>query len=889
MSRPDPIKSQDLAREKWEMLGTARDDWRCTKIWETGGRNEKLWMPAPVFPLGVYENLIANGVLPDPYFELNSLSCEWVSQRDWVFRTRFRLNDEMMCEMSRPDPNIWLETAIDYHGYFYLNGVFLGEHRGVFTPARFNVTEALKRKGENTLYIVIVHAPEEQAQMGYTSRVRTDKPRVFYGWDFSTRLIPLGIRGDVKLVSYRFAWINDLVIKYEIKGKNINIYMDTQMQAIKQGRANLESLISFNGKGVVSRKSVLNLKPGRSTFTQTAVLNNAHLWYPNGYGGQPLYELRTTLYSAGSSRPGEKPGSMRSREILDQKRVLTGFRTVELVQNEFSGQEKQYAGVAPPYTLFVNGKKVFVKGWNWVPIDPLYAGQSPEKYKRLIELAKRADVNLLRVWGGGLVESRIFYELCCQYGIMVWQEFPLSSSGMESKPSEDPGYLEFLKRTARSIVCSRRNYPCLVLWCGGNELSADQNTPAIKVLKKIVSELDPGRPFLITSPLGPKGGQGMSGPGTREEFWDLHGHWLYMGAQEHYKFYNESKPLFHSECGVEGAISYESLKKFVSEERMFPPDFSNPVWVHHGQWWINFDKIQSLFGKLKDIQSFLRASQFIQAEGLRYIVESRRRLKFLCSGVIPWQFNEPWPNTSCTSAVDYYTLPKMAYYWVKNAYRPRHLSLQYEKLYWSEGRFRAQVWAHNSLAQTEGKFEVRVRVLGNSKGSASDISSGHSHNVIFSKSGTILLPGCSCRRVMDLNLVLPDLMQGQTKDSAGIFAVSLFLSAGKDIAERNDYLFSTGKEQIFRGLLDLRPGRIEKEIKKEKDGWKMKIKNTGEEAILFLRAIPPEQNLFTTFFSDNFLLLFPDEEREIRITDTAGSLRQIFVDAWNLERTIFVF
>jgi beta-mannosidase len=237
------------------------------------------------------------------------------------------------------------------------------------------------------------------------------------------------------------------------------------------------------------------------------------LWWPNGSGEQRLYD-------AGDWQ--------------------VGFRTVELRPNDGAPPD------AYPYTLHVNGERVFMRGWNWCPIDVNYGVPRPDKLERLLTLAARANANVLRVWGGGVIESEEFYALCDRLGILVWQEFSQSSSGLESTPSDDPEFVRALAEDARVIVPSRAWHPSLFAWCGGNELAwpdgepIDERAPAIAALRDVVQELDPSRVWLPSSPTGPKG------------TWDMHGPWEHQGLRAHYEHYDSRTNLIHSEFGVEG-------------------------------------------------------------------------------------------------------------------------------------------------------------------------------------------------------------------------------------------------------------------------------------------------------------------------------------------------
>ena len=503
-------------------------------------------------PGPVVPHLPGPAPVPDPYHERNSLLLEWVPERTWIYRRRV-LGGRVRFE------------GVDHEASVFLDGEQVGHHVGAFAPFEVDVPE-----GEHQLAVVVHPAPDSEPQVGRTSRVRVHKPRMSYGWDFCPRLVHQGIWRSVTL--------------------------DPRPETFPMVR--LE-----DGVGTVELEGEVVLE-----------VESPELWWPNGMGEQPLYDV---------------PGLG----------IRVGFRTLELRQ----------------YHWLVNRRELRLNGWNWVPLDALYGVPRPTKLEHLLRLVARANVNVLRVWGGGLIETTEFYEFCDRLGILVWQEFSQSSSGFESVPSEEPGFVETLAEDARAIVPRLRRHPSLAVWCGGNELEADDSTPALAALHRVVRELDPGRGWYATSPTGDL---------------DVHGPWEHQGLRAHYRHYDSRTSLLHSEFGVEGMTNRGALEALISRERRWPADRTNPVYEHLGAWWNNAPFVQEAFGgRIADVETMRRASQWLQYEGLRYAVEAQRRRWPRCSGTFPWQLNESYPNAWCTSAVDWHGEPKPAYYGVARAYR----------------------------------------------------------------------------------------------------------------------------------------------------------------------------------------------------------------------------
>jgi beta-mannosidase len=646
------------------------------------------WIPATV-PGDVQSDLLDTGELPDPRVDLNSRLWEWTSQRDWVYVKEFELPASLEGHMAR----IRFD-GVDYSCHVFLNGTKLGSHEGTYTSFEMDASMAIRAGVRNRLVVVVEHAPvepDQQAQIGWTSRVRLWKPRFAYKWDWCTRLIPLGIYDDVWLETWNRARVRQLRVTPQItrsrRGDRYAANVAVVLDRAKAERLTLVAGVYDSSETCVARESlVLAAQAGDGYAARLEVpVQNPELWYPNGYGPQNLYTVRIEV-------TGEDAA------ILDSSQTRIGFREVRVLRNYGAPEE------ALPYTLEVNGRKVFAKGWNWAPVDQLYGRIKVDRYRHAIRLAKEAHCNLLRVWGGGLLERECFYDLCDEAGIMVWQEFHQSSSGIDNQPATDPEYVEYCAEQARNIVPRRSHHPSLIIWCGGNELmDAEQrpNTldhPVLAALGQVVREEDPERIYLPTSPHGPVF---AADPANADKMEDVHGHWLYLGDPKHYEFYNAIDPLFHSEFGCEGAANLKALERFLSPRYQWPPDRTNPAWVHHGNWWLHGDKVTELFGPIEDLRTFVHASQFMQYEGLRYIAEANRRRKWRTSGCAPWQFNESWPNASCTNCLDYYGGVRPAYWGMRNAYAPRLFSLRYNGLRHAPGsEFTAELWMNLSLPNT---------------------------------------------------------------------------------------------------------------------------------------------------------------------------------------------
>ncbi|MBR4204408.1 MAG: hypothetical protein IKQ92_02930 [Clostridia bacterium] len=643
-------------------------DWTVAGSWpwtvmqgasvETGAKFSAVTPRVPArVPGSVYDDLRRAGVIPDPYFEMNSLLCEWVANRFWSYMTSFP-----MPETGGRRVRLVLE-GIDYHAHVYLNDRKIAEHTGMYAPLTVDVTEVL-REEENTLTVVLESAPDEMGQIGYTSRTWTQKARFGYKWDFGTRLVDLGLDGAAYLDICSDP-VRDVMIRCREGGK----------LTVSAANRKFRALLSLRGKLAGDGWTTC----GELTLT----VPDPEFWYPNGWGEQPLYDLTLTTAD-------------------DERTFRVGLKTVEYRKPDCADPD------VLPYIPVVNGVPVYIKGVNMTPLDHMIGTVTRERYERLLSLARDAGVNLIRVWGGGVIESEDFYDLCDEYGIMVWQEFIQSSSGIDNIPSKRPEFLKLIGQTARAALPVKRNHVSLTYLSGGNELMDESGIPStfgdenLAMLKGIADELAPDVLMLPTSASGPTE---WFDPMRPERNQDIHGPWKYEGVRTQYELYNKSTILLHSEFGVDGMSNIDSIRSVLTPEHQKVTTMGESlVWRHRGEWWDTYAyRERPLFGEIDDLEELCDLSQYLQAEGIRYAVEAHRRRAKTAKpallapgeafapaaqenvGSIVWQLNEPWPNVSCTSMVDYYGNPKLALLFWRDAQKPLRLTLRYDRLVWRVG------------------------------------------------------------------------------------------------------------------------------------------------------------------------------------------------------------
>jgi beta-mannosidase len=831
----------------WLFKGYLGEDW----VWRNGEKastRDVRWWNRGTVPGSVHHDLWQLGELPDPYFERNSHLVEWVPERTWIYKKSFT-----------PDAAWQGQTVVlhfegvDYSAQFFMNGVRLGEHRGMYTPAAFDVTEHLQYGEENLLAVVIDRAPDEEPQVSKTAYVKTHKSRMTYWWDFCPRMIHIGIWDDVYLEVAGPVRVTDLYARPQLTPDfdRADVAVAVELESKVWATVEAEVTLRLGGQVVASQRSRHALAPGKANLNACLTVERPALWWPNGHGEQPLYEAEVRILDGGAES--------------HMRRTTFGIRHVEALVNDAPAAKD-----ALKYTLKVNGKKIYVKGWNWVPIDVMYGVERPAKLERLLTLARRANVNLLRVWGGGLIEKEAFYDLCDRYGIMVWQEFILSSSGIGNKPSESPEYLDLMVREAEQIIPRKRNHPSLVIWCGGNELMGpggkplSDDEPVLGALHGVVRRLDPDRHWLPTSPSGPTSNNDLKWiEKDPEGQHDVHGPWEHQGLTGQYTLYNKATSQFHSEFGAEGMAYLNVINQTIALEHQWPANRDNPVYFHRGSWWINEPLVQEIFGGIGDVPTLSLASQFLQAEALRYALEANRRRQWHNSGSIPWQFNEPYPNSWCTAAVDYYTQPKAAYYAVARAYGPVSVSARFATQAWAgQGQFEAELWAANSHADELANLTLTVRLVD----FAGRVVREAKQTVTAAANGAIAVGAFSA---------------GLAEVGTDLFFLDLTLARGTgEVLAANRYLFT--KSANLAAMLVAPATTLSVSAGA---GGAVTVSNTGEQTALQVRLedLRPLGAEGYVYFGSNHFMLFPGESRTVTVewTDVAEPERRLAVQGWN--------
>lgn len=637
--------------------------------WKVGFMNDcnalpQEWMPAKVPGAVQLDYGRAHDYKPY-YVGRNFEQYHWMEDVFWLYEAPLSFD-------LREGEKAWLVfKAIDYRYAISVDNTLLLNDEGMFSEIRLDVSAF--SGGSHILHVMLYPVPKAD-DSDCRDQARTSvKSAACYGWDWHPRLVTSGIWDDAYLEIGSCFSVETLDLSYRLSEDLKNSQITLQADTSDNGPVSFEVLdpsgVSiFTGTGAAED----------GEFSADFTLSNVSLWYPAGYGAQPLYTiiLRTL----------DKNGA-----VLSERARRIGFRRVQLVMNAGSWSEPANFPKSrsdAPATLKQNGRRIFCKGSNIVCTRIFPGEMTREIYERLLTLVKDAHMNMLRIWGGGFVNKESFYDLCDEMGIMIWQEFPLACN----EYPDDDAYLRVLEKEALAIIRRLRTHPCLSLYCGGNELfnvwskMTDQHH-ALRLLDSLTYSEDRFTPFIMTAPLN-----GMA-----------HGSYSnYIGSEESMQLFARSHNTAYTEFGCGGVSDVEQLKMQLTEE-----DFNNltpgdPNWIAHhnfSEWRPGgeiFHDVNYYFDGYTDITDLSEKSQFLQAMSYRSNFEEMRRQWPHCSMALNWCFNEAWPMICSLGIVSFPDKPRPSYYSIREALRPRMASLKVPHQRFDGGsEFSGEVWILN--------------------------------------------------------------------------------------------------------------------------------------------------------------------------------------------------
>lgn len=631
---------------------------------------------AATVPGNVELDMLKAGLIADPMIGSNVYALRKYEGYQWCYTKTFA------SPRVKPQERIRLAFGgIDCLAEIWLNGKHIGSASNMFIEHTYDVTEALKADGENTLQVIIRSAVIEAQQymlgtfsvgnFAATESTYIRKAPHSYGWDIMPRLVSAGLWRDVSLQVVNETHIVNtqwMTSSIDLEAKAARVFVDVQLAIPFEKLDRTQARISLRRGGKVVHEE--RVRVISHAFRRIIELQNVAFWWPRGYGDPALYDAHVVLED-------ENGG------VLSESQCRIGIRTVQLDRTEYNDVASDYGR----FRFVVNGEPLFVRGTNWVPLDALHS-RDAVLVDDAVQLMVEANCNMVRCWGGNVYEDHRFFDLCDENGIMVWQDFAM---GCTFYPQRDD-FARIIEEEATAVVTKLRNHPSLVLWAGNNEddlalrwtlinFNIDPNKDRVsrEVLPRIIYEMDPTRPFLPSSPYY---SQQVYDGGSHDDLLPENHLW---GPRGYYKdaYYTEAKARFVSEIGYHGLPNRSTLEKMFTKDAVNPWQDGN-VGLWNDEWMtkavrpfpdepkqggrndLMTNQVKILFGSVPaDLDNFIRGSQAVQAEAMKFFVEKWRGDKPERSGIIWWNIRDGWPILS-DAVTDYYNSKKLAFHFLKN-------------------------------------------------------------------------------------------------------------------------------------------------------------------------------------------------------------------------------
>jgi beta-mannosidase len=624
-------------------------DWLFSEI------NDTIWLPANV-PGTVQTDLLKLGKIPNPFIGNNEDSIQWVSEKTWQYKKHFSINSEII----KNKKHILQLEGLDTYASVFLNDSLILKSNNAFRRWEIDISAALQSKNELLIQFHSIDSIEKNkaSVLAYTlpeaPRVFTRKPQFQYGWDWGPKIKTIGIWKDVSIISYSTARCTDVFLQTQsITDSVAKINAKFTIETLKTKKINIKIT---NQNTQETFNSIIEISPNKTQYNIPFSIKNPKLWWTHNLGEPFLYDFKI--------------------EILDGKNFIKsytkklGIRSIELVTEKDSIGENFY--------FKLNGKPVYMKGANYIPQNIFLPNVTQEQKEQLLNDAVKVNMNMLRVWGGGVYEDSYFYQLCDAKGILVWQDFMFACAMY-------PGDSEFLENvTAEAIenVKKLRQHPSIALWCGNNENSegwnrwgwqdgktesqkqevwSNYNTVFNNILPKVLDSLHPSISYWESSPKYGRGDKRFQFEGDAHDWWVWHDGYPF----EHFE---EEVPRFMSEFGFQSFPSFETIKYFTQQDNI---NISHPAFETHQKHKKGFQRILEYmerdFPVPTNDEDYVYVSQLLQAYGITKGIHAHRRAKPYNMGTLYWQLNDCWPAVSWSS-IDGLGNWKALHYNVKNAF-----------------------------------------------------------------------------------------------------------------------------------------------------------------------------------------------------------------------------
>ncbi|MFK0521316.1 glycosyl hydrolase 2 galactose-binding domain-containing protein [Paenibacillus illinoisensis] len=813
--------------------------------WTFKACEDQEWLPAQV-PGCVHTDLLKLDKIPDPFYGTNEKEIQWIDKKDWEYRTEFDINEDLLSQEHLEIVFDGLDTYADV----YVNDQHVLSADNMFRVWNVDVKSIVKASG-NVLRIRFRSPIQEDLpkleKLGYALPASNDQSDVgglgdkrvsifarkapyHYGWDWGPRFVTSGIWREARLEGWSEVKINDVFIRQnEVTASSATLTAIVEVETFNP----IETIIRIGTDGQTWEQAA-SLQAGVQTIEVPVSINEPKLWWSRGLGDPHMYSFVTEV--------------LKGEQILADSTVKTGLRSIRLVR------DKDEAGASFYFEL--NGVAVFAKGANHIPNDSFITEITAERYRHEIVSAAESNMNMLRVWGGGIYEEDVFYELCDEYGLLVWQDFMFACSMYPG----DEAFLNSVRHEAIDNVKRLRNHPSIVLWCGNNEIDsawahyiedggwgwkkdynaeqrekiwADYEAIFHELLPEVVEAYAPGVDYWPSSPLVSLTGDEKqhANPSTSEG--DIH-YWGVWHSVEPFENYNVYVGRFMSEYGFQSFPEYKSVRKYAEEEDLA---LESEVMLAHQKNGAGNRLIKQYMDMYmhepKDFPSFLYMSQVLQAEAMKTAIEAHRRRKPYCMGTLYWQMNDCWPVASW-AGMDYFGNWKALQYYAKRSFSDVLVSVDGTK------EDRTDVYLiSDQLQQVEGQLHVRLI--------------GFDGTVYREEEHAVNLESNSGKQVLTLNNA--DWLQGHDA-AATLLRLELKQKGHADIVQ--EHYFAPSKD------LGLKQAAIQVTEVQENDGSYLVLESDTLAKQVWISTEAEG------VFSDNFFDLIPGIPAKVKFTSREG-------------------
>ena len=834
--------------------------WLCANVKEVNANGLQIsekgfavssWMNATV-PGTVLTTLLNNKKVPDPFYGMNNEKIADIYKTGNDYYTYWFVKD--FDEKAIGNEQVWLQfRGINYKADIFLNGKKVNPQiiEGMHLRSQFNITKLLAANGKNRL-AVIVHPPDVvgnpnggQGGDGTIARGLTTQYTAGWDWIQPIRDRNTGIWDKVTIEKTQSINILNPHVVTLVPGKRlaegkqkpatIKVSVEVENPSVKT----VSGFLQYAIDGQVIKKAV-NIKAGEKSeisFPDFTLLN-PKLWWPNGYGAQYLYDLKIQFISAAKT--------------LDQETLKVGVRQIDNIWNEHTKSMGAY----------VNGQKIFIKGGNWIISDAMLRF-TDARYDAEVRYHKDMNLNLIRIWGGAILERPEFYKACDQYGLLVFQDFwfsgdcngrwvdPMKKDDQWTRrkyPDNHPLVLTAIEDQVKMI----RNHASLAFWCGGNEI-----TPPDDILQPIKNDilprLDGTRMFFDFSNSDEMSYNTIGGNGDGP-----------YGIQNPRSFWGDKTFPYNSEVGSVGVGDYESLEKFIPAENMLAPQFKekpDSVWDYHK--YIGYDEHINPYGKAKDVKDFAMKAQLVNYDQYRALMEGfSNKMWDWYTGSIIWKTQNPWTALR-GQMYDYYLDPNACLYGLRKGSEPLHVMMNP---------------IDSMVTVVNNGFTTRDNLLVQAKAYDMD-GKEYFYSQVFNSIGP-----SSVRRYFPLNDFLIKLDKKE-----GVFVSLKILNEAQDVLSENLY-WLPGKDGRYSGLQKIKTVvPIIEATEKRKGQIAVTLSNAKDNPVAFFNRIAlvdavSGKRILPAFYSDNYISVLPGESKTITVDYSGSQKTAVEVYGWNVER-----